>query len=128
MVFFEQSGDGARHAAAALDGVGLANVNVLDAGLDAWIASGLPVNRRGPRLSRERPIRVAVGALAAIGSVLAVAINPRFAQSPTLVGSDLAAAVVSTSVAWRCASARLLCNRAVSCDLHETFRGLNSGR
>ena len=50
----------------------------LDGGLNGWISAGKPVRRGRERISLERQVRIAAGALAAAGGLLALKAHPRF--------------------------------------------------
>ncbi|HEX5521306.1 MAG TPA: rhodanese-like domain-containing protein, partial [Longimicrobiaceae bacterium] len=69
VVLICQSGQRARRAEAALQAAGMPNLHVLDGGVNGWVAAGRPVERGGQRLSLERQVRIAAGALAAAGGV-----------------------------------------------------------
>src|SRR5688572_5004204 len=58
-----RSGQRARKAEAALRTAGMTNLHVLDGGMTGWSAAGLPVRRAAQRMSLERQVRIAAGAL-----------------------------------------------------------------
>ena len=60
-----------RKAEAALKRVGMPQLHVLDGGLNGWIVSASRCVGR-ERISLERQVRIAAGALAAAGGLLAV--------------------------------------------------------
>src|SRR5688500_4629477 len=84
-----QSGQRARKAEEALRGAGMPNLHVLDGGMSAWISAGRSVVRGAPRVSLERQVRIAAGAMVALGGALALAVGPAFALIPTLIGAGL---------------------------------------
>src|SRR5688500_19038385 len=84
-----QSGGRARRAEAALKAAGMANLHVLEGGMGAWVAAGLPVGGGKRRLSLERQVRIIAGTLAATGGILGFFVNPAFALIPAFVGSGL---------------------------------------
>ena len=122
-----QSGQRARKAEEALRAAGMPNLHVLDGGVNGWLASGLPVVRGANRLTMERQVRIAAGALAATGGVLAIAVNPLFALLPAFVGSGLVFAGVTNTCGMAMLLARLPYNRAASCDVAATVRALADG-
>jgi rhodanese-related sulfurtransferase len=99
-----QSGARSRQAEEALKRVGMPQLHVLDGGLNAWIAAGKPVRRGRERISLERQVRIAAGALAAAGGLLAVKAHPRFGLLSAFVGGGLVVAGVTDT----CGMARLL--------------------
>ena len=99
-----QSGARSRQAEAALKRVGMPQLHVLDGGLNGWVVSGKPVRRGRERISLERQVRIAAGALAAAGGLLAVQAHPRFGLLSAFVGGGLVFAGVTDT----CGMARLL--------------------
>jgi rhodanese-related sulfurtransferase len=123
-----QSGQRAQRAEAVLRGVGMANMRVLDGGMKAWIAAGLPVRRIRARVSLERQVRIAAGAIVAAGSIAALTVSPLLAVVPLLVGSGLVFAGVTDTCAMGMLLARLPYNRAaVTCDTESVVRQFLSG-
>lgn len=59
MLLICQSGNRAERARTALSDTGLSDVVVLDGGMNAWIATGAPVNRGWARWPLERQVRLA---------------------------------------------------------------------
>jgi rhodanese-related sulfurtransferase len=127
VVLICRSGARARRAEHALRECTMPNVHVLDGGVDGWLAAGLPAERGAERLSLERQVRIAAGALAATGALLALLVNPLFALVPALVGSGLVFAGVTDTCALGLLLARLPYNRAASCDVHAMVAALRSG-
>jgi rhodanese-related sulfurtransferase len=122
-----QSGQRARRAESALRVAGMPNLHVLDGGVNGWINAGLPVVRGAARLSLERQVRIAAGALAATGAILALAANPLFAIVPAFVGSGLVFAGVTDICAMGLLLGRLPYNRPAACDVGEMVRALTAG-
>lgn len=87
--------------AASADGAGL----LLDGGLEAWRASGLPtaVNKGAP-LELMRQVQIAAGSLVLIGVLMGSMVHPGFFGLSAFVGAGLTFAGVS---GW-CGMARLL--------------------
>jgi rhodanese-related sulfurtransferase len=122
-----QSGQRARRAEEALKSAGMPNLHVLDGGMSGWIAAGLPAVRRAERMSLERQVRVAAGAMTAIGAVLALAVSPLFALLPAVVGSGLVFAGITNTCGMAMLLARLSYNRAATCDVAAMVRALSVG-
>ena len=122
-----RSGQRARKAEEALKSAGMSNLHILEGGVSAWTAAGQPVRRGVPRLSLERQVRIAAGALAAAGGLLALIVNPLFAALPALVGSGLVFAGVTDTCAMGMLLARLPHNRPATCDVPAMVRALTTG-
>lgn len=127
VVLICQSGQRARKAEEALRQAGMPNLHVLDGGLSGWLAAGRPVVRGSTRLSLERQVRIAAGALATIGAVLALAINPMFAFLPAFVGGGLVFAGVTNRCGLAMVLGRLPYNQPASCDVGAMVRALATG-
>lgn len=78
---------------------------VLEGGVDAWAAAGLPVDedRKAP-LEMMRQVQIAAGSLVLLGVVLGFMVHPAFFGLSAFVGAGLALAGVSGF----CGMARLL--------------------
>jgi len=122
-----QSGQRARRAEAALKESGMPNLHVLDGGMKAWIEAGFPVERGRERLSLERQVRIAAGALAASGGFLALLVHPLFALLPALVGSGLVFAGVTDTCLLAMLLSRLPYNRPATCDVSAMVEALRNG-
>ena len=122
-----RSGQRARKAEAALRATGMSNLHVLDGGMAAWIAAGQPMREGKRRMSLERQVRIAAGALAATGGILGVFVNPLFAVLPALVGSGLVFSGVTDTCAMGTLLALLPHNRPASCDVPAMVRALTTG-
>lgn len=96
-----RTGGACDRLAAAVDGEAF----VLEGGLDAWRAAGLPVeeNRKAP-LEMMRQVQIVAGSLVLAGVILGFTANPAFFGLPGLVGAGLAFAGISGF----CGMARLL--------------------
>jgi glyoxylase-like metal-dependent hydrolase (beta-lactamase superfamily II)/rhodanese-related sulfurtransferase len=77
---------------------------VLEGGLAAWQEAGHPVVLGKAHMSLERQVRIAAGAMACAGGVLAVTLSPWFGLLPAFVGAGL----VYAGVTDRCGMAMLL--------------------
>jgi rhodanese-related sulfurtransferase len=122
-----QSGGRARRAEEALQQCSMTNLHVLDGGVNGWVAAGQPVVRGAKRLSLERQVRILAGAMAAIGAVLAMLVNPLFALVPAFVGSGLVFAGATDTCGMAMALSGLPYNRPASCDVEAMVRALKSG-
>lgn len=122
-----QSGARARRAEEALKAAGLPQLHVLDGGVSGWVAAGKPVRRGAARISLERQVRIAAGALAATGGFLALLVNPLFAILPAFVGSGLVFAGVTDTCAMGMLLAKLPYSRPASCDVDAMVRALKTG-
>ncbi len=71
-------GGAIRQGEEVLKRAGMPNLHVLDSGLNEWTGAGKPVERGRERISLERQVRIAAGALTATGGVLALVANPLF--------------------------------------------------
>ncbi len=78
---------------------------LLDGGLDAWRAAGLPVaeNRKAP-LEIMRQVQITAGALVVLGVVLGLLFQPAFLGLSAFVGTGL---MFAGTTGW-CGMARLL--------------------
>jgi rhodanese-related sulfurtransferase len=85
---------------------------VLEGGLVAWQAAGYPVTEGKTHVSLERQVRIAAGALASVGGVLAVTVSSWFGLLPALVGAGLVYAGVTDRCGMAMLLARLPYNRA----------------
>jgi hypothetical protein len=87
---------------------------VLEGGLVAWQEAGHPVVEGKAHVSLERQVRIAAGALACIGGVLAVAVSPWFGLLPAFIGAGLVYAGVTDRCGMAMVLAKLPYNRAAS--------------
>ncbi|HET7464680.1 MAG TPA: rhodanese-like domain-containing protein [Longimicrobium sp.] len=122
-----QSGARARRAEEALKAAGLPQLHVLDGGVNGWVSAGRPVRRGATRISLERQVRIAAGALAAAGGFLALLVSPLFAILPAFVGSGLVFAGVTDTCAMGMLLAKLPYNRPAHCDVDAMVRALKTG-
>lgn len=127
VVLICRSGQRARRAEQALRAAGMSNLHVLDGGMGAWISAGQPVRRGTPRMSLERQVRIAAGALAATGGFLALFVNPLFAAIPAFVGSGLVVAGATDTCLMGMLIAKLPYNQPASCDISAMVRALTTG-
>ncbi len=78
---------------------------VVEGGLDAWKAAGLPVtvDRRQP-LELQRQVQIGAGSLAFLGTALGLLVSPWFLAVPLFVGAGL----ITAGVTGFCGLARVL--------------------
>lgn len=84
-----RSGNRARQAAEKLVAQGIRNLQVLEGGVLAWEAAGLPLNRGAKMMSLERQVRIAAGALVFTGAVLGFFVSPAWIGLCAFVGAGL---------------------------------------
>lgn len=121
-----QSGSRSRKAEEALKRAGMPNLHVLDGGLNSWVAAGKPVRRGHERISLERQVRIAAGALAATGGLLVVKAHPRFGLISAFVGGGLLFAGVTNTCGMASLLGKLPYNQ-VGCDVGAMVEALKEG-
>lgn len=85
-----KSGVRATQAAEKLLAAGLARPVVVEGGTDAWVAAGLPVERRGRKvLPLDQQMRTLAGTLIFLGSLLALTVHLAFVWVPLFMGCGL---------------------------------------
>ncbi len=84
-----RSGKRAGQAAETLAAASLPALAVLEGGVLAWDAAGLPLERGRKTISLERQVRIGAGALVFIGSALAWFVSPAWLALPAFVGTGL---------------------------------------
>lgn len=84
-----KSGGRARKAAEQLKAAGAESLYVLEGGIDAWKAAGLPVKQGRKVLSLERQVRIGAGTLVLTGAILGLLVNPAWIFLSALVGAGL---------------------------------------
>ena len=122
-----QSGARSRQGEEVLKRAGMPNLHVLDSGLNEWTGAGKPVERGRERISLERQVRIAAGALTATGGVLALAANPLFGLLSAFVGGGLVFAGVSNTCGMAAMLSKLPHNRAKGCDVDAMVEALKEG-
>jgi len=85
----------ATKAAEKLRHAGLADVQVVEGGTNAWVAAGLPVIRGRKTISIERQVRIGAGSLVLIGTALGRFVHPGFYLLAAIVGAGLVFAGVT---------------------------------
>lgn len=84
-----RSGGRAKKAAEKLCEAGMSNVSILEGGMLAWAAAGLPANRGKKVISLERQVRIAAGAIVLTGVILGTWGHPGFHALSAFVGAGL---------------------------------------
>ncbi|MFI7145039.1 rhodanese-like domain-containing protein [Nonomuraea sp. NPDC050022] len=123
MLLICQSGNRAERARSALSGAGLDDVAVLDGGMNAWIASGAPVNRGRARWPLERQVRLISGSIV-LASVVASLWIPATVLIAAFIGAGLAFAAVTDTCAMGMLLARLPYNRTDGADVEAAIARL----
>ncbi|WP_241385721.1 rhodanese-like domain-containing protein [Rhodococcus sp. CH91] len=110
-----RSGQRAGQAEETLRAAGLFNVHILDGGMLAWEAAGLPVNRGAERWDLERQVRLVAGSLV-LGSILGSIAVPKLKWLAAGIGGGLTFAALSDTCAMGMLLSKLPYNRGASCD------------
>lgn len=84
-----RTGKRASQAAEKLAAGGLPPLGILEGGVQAWEAAGLPLERGAKTMSLERQVRIAAGALVFTGAVLGYFVNPAWMALSGFVGAGL---------------------------------------
>ena len=84
-----KSGNRAWQAAEKLRTGHLPELSVMEGGVTAWEAAGLPLERGRKTMSLERQVRIAAGALALTGAVLGYFVSPAWIALSGFVGAGL---------------------------------------
>ena len=123
VVLICQSGRRAERAELLLQRAGMANVHVLDGGMNAWTALSLDVTRVRHRISLERQVRIVAGAIVASGAIASLVLSPWLAIVPAVIGSGLVFAGLTDTCAMGMLLARLPYNKgAQTCDTETIVR------
>lgn len=92
--------------------LGVRGLCVIDGGLEAWKQAGGPVVKGRGVISLERQVRIAAGALALLGAVLALVVHPVFAGLSAFIGAGLVFAGVTDWCGMGLLLARMPWNRS----------------
>ncbi|MFD2255596.1 rhodanese-like domain-containing protein [Luteolibacter algae] len=106
-----KSGARSAKAKAKLAGQNLADTVIIDGGIDAWAAAGLPLNHGKSTMSLERQVRIAAGSLVVFGSLLGLLVHPYWLGIPLFVGSGLAFAGLTDTCGMGMMLAKMPWNR-----------------
>lgn len=84
------SGKRAEQAFKQLQAAGCGNIAILDGGVTAWDAAGLPLNRSiTKRLPLMRQVHLTIGLCVLLGSVLAITVDKNYAFISAIFGAGL---------------------------------------
>ena len=107
-----QAGARASKAIEQLERAGCDDCVLVEGGTQAWTDAGLPVHRGASSvLPLMRQVQIVVGSLAAVGAILALAVNPWFAILPLFLGCGLLFAGISGTCGMALLLARMPWNR-----------------
>ena len=107
-----RSGRRACSAASLLANRGFADVAVLEGGIEAWRAAGLPLDSAaGATWSLDRQIRTATGSLTLVSLLLGLAVSPGFFAITFAVGAGLTLSGITDSCLLGKLLARMPWNR-----------------
>ncbi|TMS00597.1 rhodanese-like domain-containing protein [Nonomuraea basaltis] len=127
MLLICQSGNRAERARTALAGAGLADVAVLDGGMNAWIAAGGPVNRGRPRWALERQVRLVAGSIVFTAAVAGFWV-PAAALVAAFIGGGLTVAALTNTCTMGLLLSKLPYNRVGGADVEAAIARLRGGR
>ncbi len=111
-----RSGNRAKQAAEKLDAYGLPSLSILDGGVQAWEAAGLPLKRGANMMSLERQVRIAAGSLVFVGAILGYFVNPVWIALSGFVGAGLVFAGITDTCGMGMLIARMPWNNRHSSD------------
>jgi rhodanese-related sulfurtransferase len=94
-----RSGARATKALEKLEAAGCQRAVLVEGGMMAWEAAGLPVVRGQKTMSLERQVRIAAGALVLLGVVLGATVNSLFYGLSGFVGAGLMFAGITDTCA-----------------------------
>lgn len=111
----------ARQAAERLKHAGFENVYLLEGGTEAWMKTGLPIQRCGNTISLERQVQIVIGALLVLKVFFGFTVHQLFFALIPLIGAGL---IVAGITRW-CGMARLIAmmpwNRVTDCSKRVTI-------
>jgi rhodanese-related sulfurtransferase len=84
-----KAGMRAQKAAQFLAASGVENLSVLEGGMDAWIASGLPVRKGKGGITIQSQTRTIAGGMILVGSLLAMFVDKNWAYLAAFAGCGL---------------------------------------
>ena len=110
-----QSGFRAQQAAERLRNAGYPNLYLVDGGTEAWLNSGLPMQRCAHAISLERQVQITIGVLLVLKVFFGFTVHELFFAAIPLIGAGL---IVAGVTRW-CGLARLIAtmpwNRKLDC-------------
>lgn len=120
-----KSGTRANQACEKLAATGMANLHVLDGGMQSWDDGRRPVRRGRQRWDLERQVRLVAGSLVLAGIAGSVFV-PGLKYVSGFVGAGLAFAAVTNTCAMGMALSKLPYNRDTGCDVEGVVRELTA--
>jgi hypothetical protein len=90
-------------------------LQVVQGGVQAWEAAGLPLNRGRKTLSLERQVRIIAGALVVVGAVLGYLVHPAWVGLSGFVGAGLVFAGITDTCGMAMVLARMPWNQRSGC-------------
>jgi rhodanese-related sulfurtransferase len=124
-----RSGARAERACDQLATTGMANLHILDGGMQSWDDGQRPVRRGRQRWDLERQVRLVAGSLVLAGIVGSLFV-PELKYLAGFVGAGLTFAALTNTCAMGMVLAKLPYNRSAGCDVDRVVRDLTaaSGR
>lgn len=120
-----RSGARASQACDKLASTGMANLHILDGGMQSWDDGSRPVRRGRQRWDLERQVRLVAGSLVLAGIVGSVFV-PELKYLSGFVGAGLTFAALTNTCAMGMALSKLPYNRSASCDVDRVVRDLTA--
>lgn len=111
-----RSGTRASQACDRLATTGMANLHILDGGMQSWDDGRRPVRRGRQRWDLERQVRLVAGSLVVAGIAGSLFV-PKLKYLSGLVGAGLTVAALTNTCAMGMALSKLPYNRSVDCDV-----------
>lgn len=122
-----RSGMRASQAEQTLRAADLPRLHVLDGGLAAWEAGGLPTIRGRQRWSMERQVRGVAGGLALTGALGGLLVWRPLAGIAAGIGGGLLVSALTDTCTMAKVLAKLPYNRAATCDVDAVVRSIGTG-
>ena len=122
-----RSGARASQACDKLAATGMANLHILDGGIQSWDDGHRPVRRGRQRWDLERQVRLVAGVLVFAGIVGSLFV-PGLKYLSGFVGAGLMFAALTNTCAMGMALSKLPYNRVASCDVDGVVRQLTTAR
>lgn len=120
-----QSGARAAKAEDQLRAAGMANIRILEGGMNAWMGAGQIVKTVKERWSLERQVRLVAGMIVLTAIIVSLWVPAaRFVAG--FVGAGLTFAAISNTCAMGMLLAKLPYNRGAACDIDEVVRRLRN--
>jgi rhodanese-related sulfurtransferase len=118
-----RSGTRASQACDKLATTGMANLHILDGGMQSWDDGRRPVRRGRQRWDLERQVRLVAGSLVVAGIAGSLFV-PKLKYLSGFVGAGLTIAALTNTCAMGMALAKLPYNRSVGCDVERVVGDL----